>query len=178
MQQPDQHKKRKRSSNWIGSVIFLLIIVGQPILNIVSNIVARISNNTVIMPTNILPLVIGGFVLLAALIALAQRVRNLPEQRGTSQPQNDPFKASSPSSPYTPPTSMPPESPYASTSGLPTSVQQRSVNRSDMSTQKLPEAPRFEPIIGARVITFGILGLVFLGIVLGAALLLWVLSIP
>ncbi len=188
MQQPDQHKKGKRGSNWIGLVIFLLIIAGQPILNIVSNIVARISNNTVTMPTNILPLVIGGFVLVATLIALVQGARNLSE-RGTSQqfptnptgrtpeggwkPRSDTFKAPSA---YTPP--RPPESPYTSPSGLPPSLQQRSVKRDDISPQKLPGAPRFEPIVDARVVTFGILGLVFLGIVFGAAFLLWIIPMP
>lgn len=147
-----QEKRRKRT-NWgsaIGWVIFVLALAGGPILGTLRNMLG----GSITLPNNLLPMIILGLVGLSvigsavAAIGRATRGRGdtrLPTSVAPSQPARLP-------QPTRQPTALPPPS------GLPA------------GDARLPQTPRFEPIINPRVLVFGIVGALALGL-LGVLLL-------
>ncbi|HEU5099918.1 MAG TPA: hypothetical protein VFU22_12895 [Roseiflexaceae bacterium] len=152
-------ENKKRGGNWssaIGWLIFILVIAGGPLLNLLRTALG----GTINLPPNLLPMLIGGLVALSILVSVLRSVGgSRPRQRDTrlptgssplppfGQPANPVIRPSAPPRPYAPP-----------------SIDAR-----------LPSAPRFEPVINPKILAFGIVGLLVLA---GAALLVYGLLLP
>ncbi|MCG8352675.1 MAG: hypothetical protein MI924_33330, partial [Chloroflexales bacterium] len=64
---------------------------------------------------------------------------------------------------------------WPSTPSMPPGGMERSRAGSDISSQKLPRAPQFEPIVDPKILSFGILGVLVLG---GFVFVVFLLSGP
>jgi hypothetical protein len=160
---PDNRKRR--GINWgsaIGWLIFILVIAGGPIINLLR----RILGGTIALPANtanLLPIVIGGLVVLSIIVSALRALGNA-NRTSTRLPSELSTPARPPSAPMPPfggaarRPSAPPASPRAFTLPLSSTQQQR-----------LP-TPRFDPVINPLILAIGIVGLLVLG---GAALLLF-----
>jgi hypothetical protein len=152
--EPDmQENNRKRGVNWgsaIGWLIFILVIVGARLPGLLNNL----SGGAITLPSNLLPMLIGGLVVLSILVAA---VRSLGGSRRGQADTRLPT-GSTPMPPFGGPidTWTPPST------SLPRSY---TVPRAD---QSLPSAPRFEPVINPKILVLGIVGALLLA---GAALL-------
>jgi hypothetical protein len=151
---------RKRGGiNWgslIGWVIFILVIAGGPLINLLR----RTLGSAITLPANLpslIPIAISGLVVLSIIVAA---VRALGGGRASSAPRL-PTDLSRPSrlpgAPMRGP-QRPPSTPSPRAFTMPAS---------SAPQQRLP-ATRFDPVISPAVLAIGILGLLVLG---GAALL-------
>jgi hypothetical protein len=157
---------RKRGVNWgslIGWLIFILVIAGGPL----SGLLRRLSGGTLALPTNLLPFLIGGLVVLSVVVsavrAMGRSVRSsgdvrLPTNTAPPRPLNPPPPRSA--GPARPPI---PSSPRVFT--LPPSSRE----------PRLPQPPQFEPLINPTILALGIVGLVVLG---GIAFVILGLNLP
>lgn len=160
-------EQRRRGSGWIGWLVFLLFILGPSILPPL----ARWLTQQTGIPIGTTELFIALIVLMVV-ISVGSSIfgalrRSSEGGGGPSMPEaNDPFNfpsaqgevvrlpSSNPDEVFrTPP--PPPEPP-----------------RMPASSTNLPGAPRFEPIIDPRILTIGIIGVVFIGLVFGVLFLL------
>lgn len=169
MQPPHEREpKRKEGFNWVGLIIFLVLILGPRIGQLVSQLVRSVSGGTVTIGTNALPLILGGLIVVITLLAVGQGVRNAARRSETQMPTPVPL-------PPAARTELPrPVALPNNRTRLPPSVQQqRRLEQRSLETrqQNLPGPPRFEPIISGKVLAFGILGLLLLGLVFGVAFL-------
>ncbi|MCG8348579.1 MAG: hypothetical protein MI924_12480, partial [Chloroflexales bacterium] len=85
--------KRKKSggSSWIGVIIFLLIIFGSQIVGPLSQFIAQISNNAIIInPRTLLPLLILGLVVVSVISSLARALFNASRKNDTYAPTSMP----------------------------------------------------------------------------------------
>ena len=155
-----QQNNKKRGASWssaIGWLIFILVIAGGPLLNLLRTALG----STVNLPSNLLPMLIGGLVALSVLVSVVRSVgASRPRQRDTRLPTGSPPLPpfAGPAGPAIPPSTSPPR-PY-----LPAGRDGR-----------LPGAPRFEPVINPKILAFGIVGVLVLA---GAALLVSGLLLP
>jgi hypothetical protein len=153
-----QEDNKRRKGNWssaIGWLIFILVIAGGPLLNLARGALGGAVN----LPPNLLPMLIGGLVLLSLLISVA---RSLGGTRRSRSDTRLPTDATPPyGGPATPRT--PPPSPRAFT--MPAGSRQPA----------LPSPPRFDPVVNPKVLALGIVGIVVLA---GAALLIYALALP
>ena len=153
-----QGNNKKRGANWssaIGWLIFILVIAGGPLLNLLRNALGSAVN----LPANLLPMLIGGLVVLSILVSAVRSIagsrRNQSDTRlPTGNAPMPPFAG--PAAPRMPPSTIVPQSPAA-------------------RDQRLPSAPRFEPVINPRIVALGIVGVLILA---GAALLLVGFGLP
>lgn len=163
MQQPPERNRRKNSGSWIGILIFLFLVLGPQIARVISQLVSQITGGTVTIGTNIIPLLIGGVIIVATLIAVGRALRGITEQSETRLP----------TSTTPPPTSVQrdqptlPPPPYGSRPSPPPAARNfpKDVDRSDINPQQLPGTPRFEPIVDGKVLLFGIVGAILIGVV-------------
>lgn len=172
MQNPrERDAKRRGSASWIGLLIFLLLVLGPQIINAVSRVVSQITGGGVTVGPNIIPVIIGGLILLSVLVAVVRSVAGVGGRGDTRLPTSDSVRTSSMR------TELPkaPPSPYrssASQSSTLRKVQQGARIESDYTSQHLPGAPQFEPIISGKVLALGILGLMVVALIFGAAFVL------
>jgi hypothetical protein len=148
-----QENNKKRGTSWssaIGWLIFILVVAGGPLINLLRSTLG----GTVNLPANLLPILIGGLVALSILVSavrsLAGARRNQGDTRLPTSAPMPPFAG--PAAPRLPPSTIVPQS--YSPAGR---------------DQRLPNAPRFEPVINPKIVAFGIVGVLLLA---GAALLL------
>jgi hypothetical protein len=149
-----QENNKKRGTSWssaIGWLIFILVVAGGPLLNLLRNALG----GTVNLPANLLPMLIGGLVVLSILVSVVRSLagsrRNQSDTRlPTGSAPMPPFAG--PAAPRMPPSTIMPQS-YGSAG----------------RDQRLPNAPRFEPVINPKIVALGIVGVLLLA---GAALLL------
>ncbi len=150
-----QDNKRKRT-NWsqaIGWLIFLLAVAGGPIINRLRQLLG----GTISLPStgNLLPLLIGGLVLLSVVVSVISAVARASGSRGETRLPTG-----------VPPTSTLPPMRLPSAPKLPGSR--------PPAPGQLPSAPRFEPILNPLVVIVGLVGLAALGllglVVFGAGL--------
>jgi len=155
-----QENNKKRGTNWssaIGWLIFILVIAGGPLLNLLRGALGGVVN----LPSYLLPLLIGGLVALSILVSVvrslggSRRGRSDTRLPTTSAPM-PPFGG--PAVPRMPPSASMPR-PYPPPGG----------------DQRLPSATRFEPVINPKILAFGIVGVLLLA---GAALLVSGLALP
>jgi hypothetical protein len=153
-----QEHNKKRGANWssvIGWLIFILVIAGGPLLNLLRNALGSAVN----LPSNLLPMLIGGLVVLSILVSVVRSMagsrRNQSDTRlPTGNTPMPPFGG--PAAPRMPPSTIGPQFPTG-------------------RDQRLPNAPRFEPVINPKIAALGIVGVLLLA---GAGLLLAGLGLP
>jgi hypothetical protein len=142
-----------------------LIIFGSQIVGPFSQLIAQLSNNAIIInPRTLLPLLILGLVVLSVISSVVRALFNAPRRNDTYAPTTiaPPSLPSSPQRPGTPSASTRREPVWPSTPSLPSGME-RSRLGGDMGSQQLPQAPKFEPIVDPKILSFGILGLLVLG---------------
>ena len=155
-----QENNKKRRASWtsaIGWLIFILVILGSRLPSLLNSI----SGGAITLPPNLLPILIGGLVALSVLVSVVRSVgRSRPRQSDTRLPTGTaplpPFAG--PAGPALPPSASLPR-PYTPAGG----------------GQRLPSAPRFEPVINPKILAFGIVGVLLLA---GAAVLVFGLLLP
>jgi hypothetical protein len=162
-------ENRKRRVNWgsaIGWLIFILVIAGGPLLNLLT----RALRGVVTLPPNLLPILIGGLVALSILVSVVRAI-------GTSSRAKNDTRLPTGSAPRIPNAPMPPFGGPARPPQLPGSLPQspRSFTPPTAGAPRLPGAPRFEPIINPAVLVLGLIGLLVLA---AAALLVFGFSLP
>ncbi|WP_298815912.1 hypothetical protein [Chloroflexus sp.] len=160
-------EQRRRGSGWIGWLIFLLFILGPSILPPLARWLSQ-QTGLQIGTTELFITLIVLMVVISIGSSIFGALRRAGE--GTGMPRmpeaNDPFSSSSQQGDvFRLPSSTPEEvfripPPPPEPPRLPTS-----------STQ-LPGAPRFDPIIDPRILAFGLIGLMFIGLVFGVLFLL------
>jgi hypothetical protein len=149
-----QENNKKRGTSWssaIGWVIFILVVAGGPLLNLLRSALGGAVN----LPANLLPILIGGLVALSILVSVVRSVGSSHRsQSDTRLPTGNvpmpPFGG--PAAPRMPPSTIVPQ--LGSPAGR---------------DQRLPSAPRFEPVVNPKLVALGIVGVLLLA---GAALLL------
>lgn len=144
------NERRRRPNNWgsvISFLIFLLFIAGRPLLNLINQL-PGVNLGSV---TSLLPLLIGGLVLISIIVSVVRAVGGSARRSGDTRLPTSPAPASSgrASAP------MPPF-------GGP-SAPSRSVEPPIQSGSYMPPAPQFEPLINPVVLIVGIVGVVLLG---------------
>ena len=162
-----QDKPKRGRFNWgsvIGWLIFIAVVAGGPLLNLLRRVLGAGAPLPVNL-SNLLPILIGGLVVLSIVVSAVRALNNSMRSSGdTRLPTGTTGQARPPSAPMPPfggaqrqPQRPPnlPSSPRAFT--LPPG------SRPPMP----PQVPRFEPVITPLILTLGILGLLALG---GAAL--------
>jgi hypothetical protein len=161
-------ENRKRKMNWsstIGWLIFILVIAGGPIFNLLR----RALSGVVTLPPNMLPLAIGGLVALSILVSVLRALGSSARSRGDSRLPTS----------VSPQSSNAPMPPFAgpARSALPTSIQPtaRPIRPPLGGESRVPVTPRFEPIINPLILVLGIVGLLVL---VGVGLLLFIPSFP
>jgi hypothetical protein len=145
---------RKRGGiNWsslIGWVIFILVIAGGPLFNLLR----RALGGAITLPANLpslIPLVIGGLVVLSIVVSAVRALGSASRAGGAPR-----LPTSLDLPPRSPSTPMPPATP-------------RSYMPSSSAPRQRLSAPRFDPVVNPAILVIGILGLLGLG---GAALFL------
>lgn len=154
-----QQNNKRRKANWssaIGWLIFILVILGSRLPSIVQSL----SGGAITLPSNLLPMLIGGLVALSVLVSVVRSVGgSRARQSDTRLPTGSPTPPfAGPAGPALPPSASLPR-PYLPASG----------------DGRLPSAPRFEPVINPKILAFGIVGVLVLA---GAALLVFGLLLP
>ena len=145
-------EKKKRGVSWssaIGWLIFILVVAGTPLLNMLRSALAGIVN----LPANLMPMLIGGLVALSILVSVIRslggsRRSQSDTQLPTTTAPMPPFAG--PSAPYVPPSTT-------------------------VRDQRLPSPPRFEPVLNPKIVGIGIVGVLLLA---GAAVLLAGFALP
>jgi len=153
-----QENNKRRGASWtstIGWLIFILVILGSRLPGLLNSI----SGGTITLPPNLLPILIGGLVALSVLVSVVRSVgrsRQSDTRLPTGTAPLPPFAG--PAGPALPPSASLPR-PYTPPGG----------------GQRLPSAPRFEPVINPKILALGIVGVLLLA---GAALLVFGLLLP
>jgi len=158
---------RKRGGiNWgslIGWVIFILVIAGGPLFNLLS----RVVGGAITLPANLpglLPIAIGGLVVLSIIVSAVRALGGGNRTGGAPRLPTDLSRPSRPPSAPMPPFGGSTRGPQRSP-GTP-APRAFTLPSSSAPQQRLP-ASRFDPVISPAILTVGILGLLALG---GAAL--------
>src|SRR6185436_14031716 len=146
-----QENNKKRGVSWssaIGWLIFILVVAGGPLLNLLRSALGGVVN----LPANLLPTLIGGLVALSILVSVVRSLAGSRRSQGdtrlpTGNAPLPPFAG--PAAPRMPPSTRLPQSPAG-------------------REQRLPSATRFEPVINPKLVALGIVGVLLLA---GAALL-------
>jgi hypothetical protein len=176
--EPQKKPKRNASGNWIGIVIFILVIAGPQIANVLSNLVSSVSGGAVTLsPNTLIPLLILGAVLISALVGIGRAISSAGDTRtgpsaskGPWAPPSAPQRSASPGSPAQRPSAPMPPRNFPPTSSSPKSPSSSQPGRqsSDLRPGNLPGPPRFEPIIDPRVLSLGLAGLLVFAVIFGA----------
>jgi hypothetical protein len=159
-----QDNRKRGRFNWgslIGWLIFILVVAGGPLLNLLRRVLGAGASLPVNL-SNLLPILIGGLVVLSIVVSAVRALNNSMRSSGdTRLPTSTSGQARPPSAPMPPfggaqrlPQNLP-SSPRAFT--LPPGSR----------TANQPQPPQFEPLINPLILALGILGLLALG---GAAL--------
>jgi hypothetical protein len=139
----ERQRKRSGGNNWIGLVIFLVVMFGSPVSSFVSSLILQTTGVSVSSGV----LVIGLIVLAVAVSIISSAVRGLGRLTTGNETQlptgpTPPPQMSAPSRPAQLPPSM-------SGAGLPPA--------------QIPGSPRFEPVINPRLLAIGIVGILVIG---------------
>jgi hypothetical protein len=155
-----QENKKKRGTNWssaIGWLIFILVVAGGPLLNMLRTALG----GTINLPSNLLPILIGSLVVLSMVVSA---VRSMAGSRRSQSDTRLPT-GNAPMPPFGGPVA--PRMP-------PSTISPQAYNPAGRD-QRLPSTPRFEPVINPKLVALGIVGLLLLA---GAALVLTGFTLP
>jgi hypothetical protein len=83
----NQSKSKRKATNWIGLVLFLLVIAGPQIIPPISRFVSQLTGGTINVGSNILPLIIIGLVLLTVIGSIGRAVTKMVGGNGPSAPK-------------------------------------------------------------------------------------------
>jgi hypothetical protein len=164
-----QDKRKRGGINWsslIGWLIFLLVIAGAPLYNMLRQALG----STTALPANIIPILIGGLVALSVLVSAVRALGNSNRSNGNTRL---PTSMSPPM--RTPNTAMPPFGGSSQRPALPQAPPRAFTMPPSSRPIDQPTAPRFEPVLNPTIVALAVLGLLVLG---GAALFLGLGSIP
>ncbi len=189
-----KQKQKKGGFNWIGTLIFLILVFGPQLVPFIS----RLTGGT-ITPSMIIPILIGGIIAVATLVSVVRAINGASEQAAPPPPTPSPTKPtptlhkerptssfsrshSSSSSSWTSQQShkwASSDSDWASSFPPPrTRDAQKMSSRSGIGSQNVPGPPQFEPIIDPTVLAIGLVGIVILGGLLTALYLFSSFSVP
>ena len=166
---PDNRKRR--GFNWssaIGWIIFLLIVAGRPIYQIVQPLLG----GNVALPANLsslIPLAIGALVVLSVVVAALRAIGNATSSSSPQLPTDASRPVRPPSAPMPPFGGASPRQPPAVPSPRAFTMPPGSASQQRLQT------PRYDPLINPVILVIGVLGLIVLG---GAALFLLVQGSP
>ncbi|MEO7913147.1 MAG: hypothetical protein ABIV47_26160, partial [Roseiflexaceae bacterium] len=79
-----QENNKKRGTSWssvIGWLIFILVVAGAPLLNLVRSALGGVVN----LPANLLPTLIGGLVALSILVSVIRSLAGSRRSPGDSR---------------------------------------------------------------------------------------------
>ena len=153
-----QRKRKINLSSAIGWVIFFLVIGGGPLIGWLWRTVSGTP-----APPNLVPYLLGGLVALSIVVSVVRSIVQASARRGdTALPTGMPPRSNAPMPPFGGPNArsrLPsvPQLPSASPPGQPSLGTPRSA--------RIPEAPRFEPVLNPLVMIIAAIGLVLLGVV-------------
>jgi hypothetical protein len=160
---PDNRKRR--GFNWssaIGWIIFLAIVAGRPIYQLLSSIPGANLSLPANLPS-LIPIAIGGLVVLSVVVAALRAIGNATRSSSPSLPTDPGSPARPPSAPMPPFGGAAPRQPTAAPSPRSFTMPPGSAPPPRLST------PRFDPLINPLILVVGIVGLLVLG---GAGLFL------
>lgn len=148
-----------RGGGWIGWLIFIFVVFGSRFLPPLANWLSQLTGLNITVP-----MLIGAVVILAVVGSVGSSLaRQLGRARGAGDTRL-------PTTLSPPPPTMPSRSgaPAPRSSAPPRPVQlptSSNLPRPRLPTgeQRLPGAPRYEPIIDPRILAFGVVGLLVLG---------------
>lgn len=150
----EQNERSGRRGNWVGVVIFLLLIIGPQLVRLLNNVAGNISGNIPALNANVfIPALIGLVVVAAAVVGVIRSFTSARRSRLPTSPTIEPRPPMQPPRPSSLPTSR---------FDLP--------NSNDYNQAWMPAPPKFDPIIDPRILGFGIAGLVAFAIIFGALL--------
>jgi hypothetical protein len=152
-------QKRGGGNNWIGGVIFVVLIFGSRLFPPLANWLSQVTGQNITVP-----MLIGAVVVLSVVGSVAgSALRNIG-RRGAGGDVRLPTQA-----PMLPPPVMP-----TARMDWPSATPTRSDSRTRLPSGEQPTfgPPRYEPIIDPRVLIFGIIGLLIFGGFFLVALLL------
>ncbi len=96
-----ENSKKKKDSNWIGWLIFFLLVIGPNIIPPLSRFVSNLTGGAVSIGIGIIPVLIAGLVLIMVGRAIVRAINGRSEQESISFPTNQPSSTpSSSSSPF------------------------------------------------------------------------------
>lgn len=133
-------QRKQNNNSWIGIVIFLLIMFGSPITRFLSSVIYQATG----LQVNPSMLLVGLIILSVIVSSIVPLLRGIGGENRSNETRLP-----------TGPTSMPPMPPPIN----PTSMTPPS------TPPQLSATPRFDPIIDPRILLFGVIGLVFFGII-------------
>jgi hypothetical protein len=164
-----QNKRKRGGINWsslIGWLIFLLVIAGAPLYNMLRQVLG----STTTLPTNIIPILIGGLVALSVLVSAVRALGN------SNRAGSDTRLPTSMSPPLrTPNSAMPPFGGAPQRPASPTASPRAFTMPPGSRPVDQPPAPRFEPVLNPTILALAVLGLLVIG---AAALFLGFGGIP
>jgi hypothetical protein len=194
----------KKSANWIGILLFLLIFAGPQIIGAIGKVISQAGGSTVLIANSIIPLIIGGLVVLTVLVSIMRALGRASQKRmngsihesleeyTSSHKQSFPTHRSSTLSPSQRSHSIS----HISSSSYDTSPRSVDLDWDNIeaffdedsrrmaeklrsstrtTTANLPKAPRFEPVVSGKVVAFSILGMLVVGGALAVAFVLTIL---
>jgi hypothetical protein len=96
----EENSKKKKDSNWIGWLIFFLLVVGPNIIPPLSRFVSNLTGGAVSIGIGIIPVLIAGLVLIMVGRSIMRAINGRSEEESisfpTNQPSNTPSSSSSP----------------------------------------------------------------------------------
>lgn len=163
-----QDDRQKKQSGWgsaIGWIIFIVLVGARPI----SQLIQGLLGGAVSLPSNLLPIAAGALVLLVVIVSAVRALANAGSAssgRLPTGPRPPMPPANSPMPPFGGQTSLPRQFPVAPPRDLMPRLG---------AQPRVPQTPRFDPVINPALLLVGILGLIALG---GLALVVFVSNTP
>jgi hypothetical protein len=158
--------RRRRRFNWsslIGWLIFILVIAGGPLLNLLR----RLFSGVVVLPANLLswlPIAIGALVVLSIVVSALRALNNANSASRDARLPTSMSRQGQPPSAAMPPFGGPARAPQRP----PNIPAPRAFTPPSSPLSQRLSTPRFDPLINPVILAIGIVGLLALG---GVALL-------
>ncbi len=133
-------QRKQNNNSWAGIIVFLLLMFGSPITRFLTSVIYQATG----IQVNPGMLLVGLIILSVIVSLLVPMLRNIGGESRSNETRL-------PTGPTHMPPSSPPSTPRAMTPP-PTPPQ-------------ISAAPRFDPIIDPRILIFGVIGLVFFGVI-------------
>ncbi len=195
-----QPQKKKKGINWIGTLLVILVLVGPQIFAALSQVLSQITGGPVTLTNSLLPIIIGGLLVLMVLSTIVRAIGKAVNQSETSSATLESITTGSSTGVYPPPSpSLSQSNMNQRISAATSSTSMRSTPDLDWedieamfeegtprtptgvnptaarylsSVNDLPSSTRFEPLISGKVLAYSLAGLLLLGGSLAAVVFL------